>query len=388
MAEALSGINGQMLRWARNYLNMSETDAAQAIGVPQEEYTKWEAGEAFPTYAKLKKISNALKRPSALFFFSDPPVIGTDKLNLRTLSSVVINRLNKQVIQQFDKAKVYQLNLQELYGDRTSILLTHPVEKIPLGDLCLSLRQQIGLSVDAQKNCKDASVAFEIFRRGLYDCGIYVFKDSFKDETVSGLCVYDPGYPVIMINNAMSFARQVFTLFHELYHLLLNCSGVEIIRDDYYTSLSKQQARQEKACDQFANEFLVPSMDFRDELANQPISESLIQNLSSLYCVSKEAIMYKLLQMHRISSADYSSLKETFYGDALRNGSVMQNGSKKNGGNYYATKLAYLGAGYTGEILSQYQSNRINAYQASEMLGAKVDHHPKIEFAFYRGIKR
>lgn len=40
--------------------------------------------------------------------------------------------------------------------------------------------------------------------------------------------------PIIMINNSMSFARQNFTLFHELYHLIANTSGAEIIRDDYY----------------------------------------------------------------------------------------------------------------------------------------------------------
>ena len=45
----------------------------------------------------------------------------------------------------------------------------------------------------------------------------------------------------------MSFARQNFTLFHELYHLIANTSGAEIIRDDYYIYLDEQQSYVEKA---------------------------------------------------------------------------------------------------------------------------------------------
>ena len=46
-----------------------------------------------------------------------------------------------------------------------------------------------------------------------------MFKDSFKADDVSGLCLCDEEYPVILLNNKMSFTRQIFTVFHEIYHL-------------------------------------------------------------------------------------------------------------------------------------------------------------------------
>ena len=53
-----------------------------------------------------------------------------------------------------------------------------------------------------------------------------------EGELIRFFCV--PGtFPVIVINNSMSFERQIFTLFHELYHLISDTSGAEIIRDDY-----------------------------------------------------------------------------------------------------------------------------------------------------------
>lgn len=54
--------------------------------------------------------------------------------------------------------------------------------------------------------------------------------------------------------------------------------------------------------------------------------------------------------------------------------------------NYY-TKLSYLGSRYTGDVFSQYFSGKIDSYRASEMLHSKVDHLPKLESVYFRGVK-
>lgn len=239
--------------------------------------------------------------------------------------------------------------------------------------------------IRSQKGRKSAKVVFEIFREKFYELGIYVFKDSFKDNNVSGLCLNDDQYPIIIINNSMSFARQNFTLFHELYHLISNTSGAEIIRDDFYEYLNDQQTQSEKQCDVFANAFLVPIDDFKVELEKSPIDEDRITDLAILYSVSKEAIMYKLLTMKKITHKDYDRLKETFYGDALRN--IPKKGKDGSGGNYYLTKLSYLGQRYAGDVFREYFSGRIDNVRASEMLNSKIDHLPKLESAYFRGLK-
>ena len=184
----------------------------------------------------------------------------------------------------------------------------------------------------------------------------------------------------------MSFPRQSFTLFHELYHLLSNTGGAEIIRDDFYSYLNETQAVTEKDCDTFANEFLIPTDDFLLEIKDKVLSDTLISELSTIYSVSKEAIMYKLYSLRLITSDDYNALKEVFYGDAIR-AKQIKSGEKSSGGNYYFTKLAYLGNQYTGAVFNQYFSGKIDSYRAGEMLNSKVDHLPKLEAAFFRGIK-
>lgn len=385
MAEVLSGVNGSIIKWAREFYNMSPEEAATAIGVDYEKYCNWEKGTDYPTYAKLKKISDVFHKPSAIFFFPEPPTLPPIKGDLRTLPNEVVDNLSKNVIIQFEKAKAYQISLQELYEDKQSILFNRSSFPKDINKLCNYVRDLISFPISSQKGRKDAKVVFEIFRERFYELGIYVFKDSFKDNNISGLCLNDSQYPIIIINNSMSFARQNFTLFHELYHLLTNTSGAEIIRDDFYVYLNEQQTKNEKNCDKFANAFLIPVDDFEIELSKSPLNEDRITELAILYSVSKEAIMYKLLTMGKISNVEYDNLKETFYGDDLRN---IKHQSKGNGGgNYYYTKLSYLGQRYTGDVFKEYFSGRIDNVRASEMLNSKIDHLPKLESAYFRGLK-
>lgn len=385
MAETLNGVNGDIIMWARKRYNMSVCDAAHAIGVDEERYKNWESGDEFPTYAKLKKISEVFKRPSALFFFPEPPQLPKFEGDLRTLPNEVVTRFSKNVIIQFEKAKVYQFSLAELYPDKTSIISQRASFPNDIEALCEYFRNALEFPIAAQKQRKSTKVVFEVFREKFYDIGIYVFKEAFKDSEISGLCLNDDQYPVIIINNSMSFARQIFTLFHELYHLISDTSGAEIIRDDYYELLNHDQIRIERSCDTFANSFLIPITDFMVELQKESLSEEFIEHLAYVYSVSREAIMYKLLSLGKISHTDYDALKETFYGEAIRE---KRNGSgKKSQGNYYSTKMAYLGHQYAGDVFRKLFAGKIDNVRASEMLQSKVDHLPKLESALYRGVK-
>lgn len=385
LAETLSGINGSIIRWARENYNMSIDEAALAIGVDISRYLNWENGAEYPTYAKLKKISNVFKKPSAIFFFPEPPELPEIIGDLRTLPDVIVNSFSKNIIVQFEKAKVYQLSLQELYGNKYSILAQRDNFPNNIEQLCNYFRKELAFPIAAQKGRKSTKIVFEIFREKFYDLGIYVFKDAFRDDRVSGICVRDDNFPVIVINNSMSYARQIFTLFHELYHLISDTNGAEIIRDDYYDELNHSQIEIERSCDTFANSFLVPMDDFKLELKKRTLNTETINELATLYSVSKEAIMYKLYKMGKVTPSEYNSMKELFYGDAMRN---QHKNQKSSGGNPYNTKMTYLGNRYAGDVFNHYFSGKIDGIRASEMLQTKVDHLPKLEKVYFRGVSR
>ncbi|MCP4567564.1 MAG: ImmA/IrrE family metallo-endopeptidase [FCB group bacterium] len=70
----------------------------------------------------------------------------------------------------------------------------------------------------------------------------------------SGFCLYDETFPVIYINNSQPATRQIFTLFHELAHLLLRTGGIDTPNDEYIQHLQGEAKQIEISCNQFAAE--------------------------------------------------------------------------------------------------------------------------------------
>ena len=99
------------------------------------------------------------------------------------------------------------------------------------------------------------------------------------ESTFSGFCLYDTDFPVIYVNNNKAKNRQIFTLFHELAHLLMHTGGVDTRQDDYIEYLTGNNRRIEILCNQFAAEFLVPTVDFQARLAGNPVHDGAIKKL-------------------------------------------------------------------------------------------------------------
>ena len=62
-------------------------------------------------------------------------------------------------------------------------------------------------------------------------------------EEFSGFRLYDDIFPVIYVNNTSAKTRQMFTIFHELAHLLFHTSGIDTIHDEFIPHLPDEAQR-------------------------------------------------------------------------------------------------------------------------------------------------
>ena len=201
--------------------------------------------------------------------------------------------------------------------------------------------------------------------------GIYVFKDSFQNDSYSGFCIYDDKFPVIYVNNNLSKNRQLFTMFHELCHILFQTSGIDIENDDSINDkiYNKKDKTIEQFCNKFASEFLVPNKDFIVQYnylkeINSDI-EQICQKLSKLYTVSKEVILRKAIDNNFCTSGIYQILVDKW------NDELSNIPKRKPMGNFYNNKLTYLGKNYVSVVLKEYFTNSISYDQASNYLMIK-----------------
>lgn len=188
MAGALSGVNGEIIRWAREYYNMQPDEAANAIGVDLQRYANWESGEEHPTYAKLKKISEVFRKPSAIFFFPEPPDIPPIKGDLRTLPDDVVSRFSKNVIVQFEHANVYQMSVKELYPEKECALTHKDSFPADMDELCEYIRRLLSFPLSAQKARKSTKVVFEIYRVSASMIWASMFLRNLSETTVFPAC--------------------------------------------------------------------------------------------------------------------------------------------------------------------------------------------------------
>jgi Zn-dependent peptidase ImmA (M78 family) len=206
--------------------------------------------------------------------------------------------------------------------------------------------------------------AFKNWRKILEEHGVFVFKEAFKSDTFSGFCLYDKQFPVIYVNNSKSSSRQIFTLFHELAHLLFGTGGVDTQLEDYIYYLKGDDKAIEVLCNRFGGEFLVPDADFNHQIKGVSISDELIQRLANRYSVSREVILRKFLNRRAVD--------QRYYEEKVAQWAKKSKTKAGAGGDYYLTKGAYLGEHYLETAFSRYYQRRISIEQLADYLGVKV----------------
>jgi Zn-dependent peptidase ImmA (M78 family) len=372
MAEKMTYINPEMLIWAREESGTSIDNAIEKFGA--DNITAWEKGEDYPTYSQLKELCHYYRKPVAIFFFPEPPILKSVVASCRTLPINMDMFFSRNITKLLDEARVMQLNLYELHEDknpRINKINSEYFNCFDIKSVAKKLRRILNISLDEQKKNKKYEDAFERWRESFYQVGIYVFKTAFKDERISGFCLYDDEFPIIYINNSFSVSRQIFTLFHEIYHLLYKTSGIDLFKDPSKANYrSESDETIERYCNRFAGEFLVPSDDFDININGKFFSETLVERLASTYCVSREVILRKFLDKDYISPEEYSSMREEYLKDYFRYVEIKTD--EKSSGNYYNTQMSYLGDRYLRLTFGSYYNKKISITQLSKYLNMKI----------------
>ncbi len=237
------------------------------------------------------------------------------------------------------------------------------------------VREYLGIPIETQQSWEDDETALKAWRQALQEVGIFVFKDAFKVEEFSGFCLFDDSFPLIYVNNSAAKTRQIFTLFHELAHLLFKTSGIDTLDGGYIEKLHGDPKQIEVFCNKFAAEFLFPTTAFEKEMLGQDPTEGIAERLAARYHVSREFVFRRFLDRNWIDQPAYIAAAKRW----------SQQRKSGSGGDYYWTKLSYLGREYVALALSEFHRSRISEVQLANYLDTKPKNLAGIEDYFARG---
>ena len=192
---------------------------------------------------------------------------------------------------------------------------------------------------------------------------INLFRLPFKENNVSGFVGYKNDQFVIFTNTSKNLGYEIFTLAHEIYHLLENES---IIKSEVALNESEENRDlSDDIADMFAAELLMPKDSFNADL-NRLMSEDslqvpdikLIVELQHEYYVEYKEVTKRLRELNLIDSDLEYSLNEI-----LKNEKEIKNITKKLG---YSNELnepsraVHLPKRFLKAIEENYRNNKIN----------------------------
>jgi len=381
--------NPLILKWAREKSNYTIEDVAKKFNKPSLIINEWEEGKSSPTYVQLERLAYEIyKRPLAIFFFTEPPKDTSGKELFRTLPEHEYKQISPKLTYIIRKAQVRQENLRELNEDvnhnKVKLIDSFYIDKNDTVEQTAErFRKYIGVTLKKQQSWKNSDKALRYWRTLLENNGIYIFKEAFRDESASGFCIFDNAFPIIYINNSKAKTRQIFTLFHELAHILFKTGGIDSRLEDYIDYLDNESRRIEIYCNQFAGEFLVPKHDFLNQIRGKDLDEKLFSDLASLYSVSREVILRKLLDLGRIERSYYLEKSQEWIEQSKE---AKKTKSKEVKGNYYNNIKTYLGTNYINLVFDKLYQNKISRDTAVDYLDIKVNQMKKLEVSYLKSV--
>lgn len=385
MADKAIGINPAMLRWAREQAGyLTVEPVAISMKRPATTIEAWESGAEFPTWRQLERLARDLyHRPTALFFLPDPPEEQNPSAEFRRLPASTLDDLGPDTWLSIRQARARQLDLAELasFDDSTE---RHIIQDLApsarpdnVGELAMEARRYLDITIADQLEWSSEEDALNIWRDTVQSAGVWVFKRHFKQDDVAGFCLDDPRYPLVYLNNGQSKTRQIFTLFHELAHLLFGFSYLERSGIEHYVdSLEGHDRNVEIACNRFAGEFLVPTSHFQKNASSDVaagITDDALVALARRYWVSWEVVLRKCLNQDWIDQQFYNQKVEEWrrhYSESSDSGS---------GGNYYYNQGTYLGVKYTALAFRGYYQGVYDIEQLAAYLDIKASNVPGLE---------
>ena len=394
MAKHINGINPDILKWARERSGYTVEAIAAFLKKGTSIINDWEAGERAPTYIQLEKLADKYKRPIALFFFPEPPEEPNIAENLALRSSDNTS-LEPRIHILLRQAYARQLSLMELNMGKNpaEMKIFRDLQARP-NDSAMALAQQarayLNVDVTTQTGWNTVVKAFENWRDRIEEAGVFVFKEAFQDDSVDGFCLMHDEFPVIYLNNSRPSVRQIFSLFHELAHLLIGENGItqsNIFHGGIFRGGTTQEI--EDFCDQFAGEFLVPSNDFENRLDFfTNYNDKTIEELAHYYKVSRPVILLKLVKKGILTRENYWQRINQWIEEYKYQIQKKTGGKTSSGGSYYNTRATYLGYRFMELAFGKYRDGHCSIEQLAEHLNVKVKHLPQLEDRLLKRVLR
>lgn len=368
-------VNGEVLKWARESIALNRNKVSKQSKVSYARLIQLEEGEKLPTLSELRTLSKIYKRTVATLMLYNPPPEKPLPKDRRTLDSKDLGHFDEKTILAVRKARALVQSLLDLRTDAGVATPNFPY-RASLQDAPHSIATELrkALFLKEVRQIENPNQALEEYIEKVENTGVAVFQLSLTKDNLRGFSLVDEDLPVIAIKRGGEpVYSKIFTLFHELGHILLHTGGVCDVQ------LSPEAQQIEKWCNSFAAEMLIPSEEL---LQKQVVKRHATENvktwrkmdlieLGKQFHVGPLAVLRSLLEQQLTTPQFYNKHHQAWNKPSF--------GRSKNpeGRNIAKEVVKEKGRGYVSLAFRAYDQNRIDLKDLADYLGVKLSYIPK-----------
>jgi Zn-dependent peptidase ImmA (M78 family)/DNA-binding XRE family transcriptional regulator len=382
-------INPELLVWARKTAHIDVARAAKAAKISVSTLESWEAGDDYPSIAKLRQLAKLYKRPLSVFYLPEKPFDFAPLKDFRRLPGEVAGVLSPALAMQITAAEERRDLALELYtelGEDPPVLELRATINEDVDAVAARLRNWLGISLTEQHAWRDDRSGYNAWRQRIEDLGVLVFQlTGVGVKEARGFAIAKRPLPAVAVNGRDAYSARSFSLIHELCHVLL---GESSISDFSEANAGENRLPDAERIEVFCNAVAAATLLPREAILSHALvrdhargtwTDEDLQELARAFAVSEEAVVRRLLTLGKASSAFYKEKRKAY--EAL----AAELAGKKRGGRASPSQkaLGRLGTGYARVILQAYYRQRLTLADVSAYLNVKLPWVSKIEIAAY-----
>ena len=376
MARQDAFVRPELLVWAREEAGFTVQDAAKKVPIKPERLLAVEKGDARLTVNQLRSLGRAYKRPIALFFLPTAPPRSMSLRDFRRVPGEPGRSESPRLRYEIRRARYRRqvsLNLYEDLGEdppRFDAITTTEKDPETVG---AEIREFLEVSRDEQFDFADEYRALNRWRDAIEHCGVMVFQATgIERSEMRGFSISEPLLPTIVVNVKDVPRARVFTMVHELTHVMLRAGGL--------CDLEEAQGV-EAFCNRVAGAALVPrdwlinENEIRSSGPRRQWDESLIRGLARRYRVSREVIVRRLFTVGYATQDFYQRKREEYQRE------FESRGDEGGFTSPDVKAVSQAGRMFVRLVLDSYRQDKITTSDVSEYLEVRLKHLPSIERA-------
>ncbi len=195
------------------------------------------------------------------------------------------------------------------------------------------------------------------------DVALHPFRDGFD-----GLSVERGPLRLVVVNSAAPRTRQLFTLAHEIGHLVAGDANERITFDSTVGSIVVDEdvygrrSPEERRANSFASALLIPDWTLENRLGGKKVDDGMVVGLLAEFGVSFDALVYRL---HNVGFIDAATR------DRLRSSPVRRSAIRSGrSGSSHVTRAP---GNLVRRALDAYDAGRLSARVLADLTGTELD---------------